>query len=227
MDVTVQTMNRNHQPLHQVVKRLGLLILAFTVNLALFGVMPFLLTRAPSKPSFESIEVPINVIRMKLKESVERKEPEKPPEPPPPQTPKAMEPKPVIDKLTLPFELNTRIPPMPTDLALSVVPANVPKNLDDIFNSGDLDAPLTVILRIPPVYPLSAKSRGVQGWVKVHFIVDEAGHVSNVSVVASEPKHIFDNAVIRSVSGWRFKAGTVGGAPVKTWAETVVRFHLD
>jgi protein TonB len=74
---------------------------------------------------------------------------------------------------------------------------------------------------------MSAKSRGTEGWVQVRFIVNEDGSVGNVSVEDSDPKTIFNDAVIRSVSGWKFKTATIGGLPVKTWAETTVRFKLD
>lgn len=63
--------------------------------------------------------------------------------------------------------------------------------------------------------------------MRIKFIVHEDGSVDSVTVEESEPKTVFDDAVIRAVSGWRFKAGTVGGVPVKAWAETVVRFKLD
>ncbi len=207
---------------------LGISLAALVLNLALFGLMPYLLTRNAAAPSRQQEIHQINVIRLKQADSPVKRNNEKPPKPPPEQRPpKPQAPKPSVAKLSLPFDINPRLPGAPDGLTLPVVPAAQVAGLADIFSTGDLDAPLVVLVRIPPVYPMSAKNRGTEGWVKVRFIVHEDGSVGSVSVLESEPKTLFDDAVIRSVSGWHFKAGTIGGAPVKTWAETVVRFKLD
>jgi len=211
-----------------LLRSLGIGLTAVVLNLALFGLMPYLLTRNAAAPSRQQEIHQINVIRLKQADTPVKRTNEKPPEPPPErQTPKPQAPKPAVAKLSLPFDINPRLPGAPDSLTLPVVPAAQVAGLADIFSTGDLDAPLTVLVRIPPVYPMSAKNRGTEGWVKVRFIVHEDGSVGSVSVLESQPKTIFDDAVVRSVSGWKFKAGTIGGAPVKTWAETVVRFKLD
>ncbi len=209
-------------------RRCGILLAALAVNLMLFAVMPCLLTRDAAPPSKQEAAQRINVIRVKEADSPVKRTLDKPPDPPPERrAPQPATPRPAPVKLSLPFDVNPRLPAGPNDLALPVVPPARIEGLADIFATGDLDSPLVVLVRIPPVYPMSAKNRGKEGWVKVRFIVNEDGSVEDVSVVESEPKSIFDDAVVRSVSGWRFKAGTVGGVPVKTRAETVVRFKLD
>ncbi|MBT8341976.1 MAG: energy transducer TonB, partial [Desulfatitalea sp.] len=99
--------------------------------------------------------------------------------------------------------------------------------LPDTFEAGQLDGPLTVLTRIPPVYPMRARSRGIQGWVKVSFIVDEAGHVDDIQIVAADPEGIFEERVRRCVAQWRFAPGTVEGMVVKAKAETTIRFNLE
>jgi periplasmic protein TonB len=213
---------------HLWLRRFFIIAAAFVINLALFGLMPYLLTRNSASLTHQPEINRINVIRLKHTESPVKRNNENPPKPPPErQAPKPAPPKPVMAKLTLPFDVNPRLPGGPDTLSLPVVPATQMAGLADIFSTGDLDSPLVVLVRIPPIYPMSAKNRGAEGWVKVRFIVHEDGGVGNVSVIDSNPKSIFDDAVVRSVSGWRFKAGTIGGVPVKTWAETVVRFKLD
>lgn len=212
-------------------RRLCIITMALALNLALFGLMPYLLTRNSAPPTRQQEAHQINVIRLKQADSPVKRSTENPPEPPPErQAPKPQTAKPAPTKLSLPFDVNPRLPAAgPDSLSLPVAPMAQfgAGNLADIFSTGDLDSPLIVLVRIPPVYPMSAKNRGTEGWVKVRFIVHEDGSVGSISVVESEPKTIFDDAVTRSVSGWKFKAGTVGGVPVKTWAETVVRFKLD
>ena len=209
-------------------KRLAPAAAALLINLALFGLMPYLLTRDGGEAKNQDLAIPVNVIRLKQPESPLKRTPEKPPEPPPPKkTVKPPQAKAVPTTLSLPFAINPRLPSSPSTLNLPVMPPGRIGLPTAIFNDGDLDAPLTVMVRVPPVYPLGAKNRGTEGWVKVRFIVNEDGTVQEVAVVDSEPQKTFDDAVIRAVSGWRFKAGTVGGVPVKSRAETVVRFKLD
>lgn len=198
------------------------------VNLALFGLMPYLLTRGNGDITNEELAIPVNVIRLKQPNSPVKRTPEKPPEPPPPkQTVKPPTAKTAPAKLSLPFDINPRLPSSPSTLNLPVLPPGRIGAPSDIFNDGDLDAQLSVVVRVPPIYPLGAKNRGTEGWVKVRLIVNEDGTVQEVVIIDSEPKKTFDEAVIRAVSAWRFKAGTVGGVPVKSRAETVVRFKLD
>jgi len=214
--------------LRKWLRRLGFMSIALAINLAMFGLMPFLLTRNTSIASQELVALPVNVIRLKQPETPVTRIKEKPPEPQP--KPKAEKPaaqKPLQAKLTLPFEVNPRLPAAPGALTLPVVPPPQFEDLTDVFSINDLDSPLVMLVRIPPMYPMSAKRRGVEGWVRVRFVVNEDGSVGSVTVEDSEPKSIFNDAVIRSVSGWRFKAGKVGGLPVKTWAETTVHFKLD
>jgi protein TonB len=99
--------------------------------------------------------------------------------------------------------------------------------LQGAFSVGQLDGPLTTLTRIPPVYPIQARRRGIEGWVKVAFIVNENGDVGSITVLKSEPEGLFDKSVERCVRGWRFKPGTVGGTPVKAQVETVIRFELE
>lgn len=203
---------------------------ALGLNVMLFAVMPHLLHPVPDKPAFQQVVSHVNVIRFRKPETPVRRQREKPPEPPRKQPPpKATPNKPLQVRLTLPFAINPRLPSGPDTLSLpSLPPAAFDTNgLLDTFSAGDLDSPLTVLTRIPPVYPLLAKRRGIEGWVCVRFVVEEDGRVDKVAVVKSQPPGTFDQSVIHCVSGWRFKPGTVEGMPVKTRAETTIRFTLE
>ncbi len=203
---------------------------ALGLNVALFALMPHLQHPAQAMPDFDQSLANINVIRIKRPDSQVKRKTEKPPDPPrPKEPPQPAMAQPLKARLTLPFEINPRLPSGPKILAL---PPMAPAAFDttglaDAFAAGDLDAPLTVLVRVPPVYPLRAKHRGVQGWVRVRFLVNEDGAVGRVTVMESQPPEVFDRNVIRCVSGWRFKPGTVEGMPVRAWAETTIRFKLE
>jgi protein TonB len=99
--------------------------------------------------------------------------------------------------------------------------------MPDLFGMADLDQSLIPLVRMAPVYPLTAKRKGTEGWVTVSFIVNEHGTVENITISEAQPPGIFDDSVSRCVSGWRFQPGTVQGRPVKVWAETTIHFELD
>jgi protein TonB len=207
-------------------------VIALAVNLTLFAIMPYLLHRQPAKPVYDQLVSHINVIRIKRPDSEVRRKTAKPPEPPekrkelPPRSP-ARQPLPA--KLALPFEINPRLPGGPDTLdlpPLETAAFHIP-GIQEAFGIGDLDGPLTPLGRIPPVYPTAAKRRGIQGRVKVKFVVSEQGAVERITIVDAEPPGVFDQSVIRCVSKWRFKPGTVEGLPVKAWVETTVRFELE
>ena len=125
------------------------------------------------------------------------------------------------------FEINPKLP-AGAGIELPVAPVDMTNlGLQNVFDTGDLDRPLTVLTRMPPFYPLAAKRKGTKGWVKVKFIVNELGRVEEVTIVDAQPPGVFDTSVIRCMSGWRFKPGTVKGEAVRVWAETTVRFELE
>ena len=212
---------------------LGAGLVAAGLNLVLFLLMPHLVDPTPSRPSIDTIVPQVNVIRMKRPDSEVRRKPPTPPKPPEPEKirkPDTAPQEPMREKLTLPFQVNPRLPGGPNSLVLPPLKSTPLTNtnaLKGAFAVGQLDGPLTTLTRIPPVYPVQARRRGVEGWVKVAFIVDEAGRVGNISILESEPKGLFDRSVERCVSGWRFKPGTVEGMPVKAQVETVIRFELE
>jgi protein TonB len=203
--------------------------IAFAMNLTLFAIMPYLLHRQPAKPVYEQLVSRINVIRIKRPDSEVQRKTDKPPEKKEALPPKSASRQPLQAKLTLPFEINPRLPGGPDILDLSppqTTAFHMP-GMQEAFGLGDLDGPLTPLGRIPPVYPMAAKRRGIQGWVKVKFVVNEQGAVERITIVDAKPAGIFDQSVRRCVSKWRFKPGTMEGFLVKTWVETTIRFELD
>ena len=199
------------------------------LNLSLFLVMPYLLDQSPSKPTVQIQAPQVNVLHFKRDKDNTKEETDKPPESrkiDPADMPKAVTSPMPLDQLMLPFDVNTTLPEGFQAFSLPE-PELDTSDLDVTFTMDELDSPLTILVRIPPDYPLEAKSKGIEGWVRVRFLVDEDGNVGNAVVMEAKPAKIFDQSVIRCVSGWRFEAGTVGGVRVKTWAETTIWFDME
>lgn len=203
-------------------------LIACGLNLLLFLLMPVLIASKPEPPAFDTIVRQVSLTRLRPPEPKKPPEPVKPPEPkrlePPAPTPTAIP----ASKLSLPFEINPRLPSSPATLDLPPVDTTLPRaSASEVFSVGQLDGPLTTLVRIPPVYPPTAKRRNLEGWVKIRFVVDEQGAVGDVKVLAADPEGVFEQSVLRCVSGWRFKPGTVGGAAVRTVVEQTIAFKLE
>lgn len=202
-------------------------LLTLGLNLVLFLLMPALINTRPAEPAFDALVPQVQLTRLR------QPDPPKPPEPMQPQEPRVIEPptpntaKPAAPKLALPFAINPRLPAGPSTLALPPLEKGMVTGLSDLFTIGQLDGPLTSLAQIPPIYPMIAKRRNIEGWVTVRFVVDEQGQVGRITVLAAEPEGIFEQSVLRCIAGWRFKPGTVGGSPVKSQVEQTITFKLE
>ena len=78
-----------------------------------------------------------------------------------------------------------------------------------------------------PVYPASARRRGVEGRVTVKLLIDEEGRVQQADVIEVKGHAGFRQAVLRVASHWRFTPPRHRGRRVKVWAVKTVRFHLE
>lgn len=208
------------------------LVFAMLLNLGLFAFMPNLISSNTKRYNdVEAFRID-SVIRLKRPETPPRKREIKKPEKPEKvdrtlkPTVKRMA---KVKKVSLPFEINTQLPVGPNTLALpdvQMVALDAPV-MNDAYGVGDLDGPLTPLAQVPPIYPLRAKRLGIEGWVKVKFMVSDQGMVEDIQILDAEPEKVFNESVIRCVSSWRFKPGTVHGEPVDTWVATTIRFELD
>jgi protein TonB len=62
-----------------------------------------------------------------------------------------------------------------------------------------------IVSKESPTFPSEALDEGIEsGVVKVRISVDGSGTVTNVEIVDANPKKIFDKAVKRSVTKWKY-----------------------
>lgn len=68
-----------------------------------------------------------------------------------------------------------------------------------------------VISRQEPEFPREAVLAGADsGRVRARVTVSGVGEVVRVEILEAEPRRVFDRAVVRSLSTWRFDAGSDG-----------------
>ncbi len=95
------------------------------------------------------------------------------------------------------------------------------------YGIGEVDSKPGIIGQALPPYPHRARRRGVEGWVKVRFLITADGRVRDLSVLQESPKGVFLNTVMNTVPRWRFKPGRKNGHPVAVWVEQTINFKLD
>jgi len=100
---------------------------------------------------------------------------------------------------------------------------NLITNKNGFDNSGDM----MQVIGIQPMYPREAALAGIEGWVKVEISVNEYGLVSDVKVIESSPRRIFDQATLRAVRKSKFKPLIIDGVPHAQTAVQVIEFKLD
>ena len=77
---------------------------------------------------------------------------------------------------------------------------------------------------VQPVYPESARKRGVEGWVELAFTVMPNGTVDDVEVRNASPANVFDDAAVRAIRGWRFEPVERNGERIPQRAMVRLRF---
>jgi protein TonB len=158
----------------------------------------------------------LEFVRVKRNENlnVEDIVPEKPPKPPetPPETP--------------PQDMDNINPDAPT---INVAPPSVSANTD-IGGPGGMniaEGDYLPIVRVAPVYPARALSRGLEGFVDLSFTVTTAGTVKD-PIVLQSTSSLFERAAVRAVLKFKYKPRVVDGVPVEVpGVKTRISFMLE
>jgi protein TonB len=202
------------------------------MNLGLFSLMPMLQTHGPGQHTTVEVIPDVEIVH-----EIPRKErPVEPKQlPEERKTLKAILPRPPSisppKSRALEFPLN-QLPLLPPAInGLDALPLEtgleIAANSTGTFSAGDLDAQVGIQVRIPPIYPIRARERRIEGWVEVKLLVGPGGNVERAEVVRAEPPGYFEKSVLDCVKKWKLTPPTVGGEPVRAWMSTKIRFKLE
>lgn len=192
------------------------IVLGVVVTLSLLFIMQLLIASGKAALSEPRDRAQLDFVRVKRNENlnVEDFTPEKPPPPPevPPETP--------------PQEMDTVDPNAPT---ISIAPPTVSADTN-IGGPGGMniaEGDYLPIVRVAPVYPARALSRGLEGYVDMSFTVTAAGTVTNPIVLFSTSS-LFERAATRAVLKFKYKPRVVDGIPVEvSGVKTRISFQIE
>jgi len=160
----------------------------------------------------------LEFIRLKKEQNLTKKErkPQKPAEPkkPPPtmQPPQVQQANPNENMVNTSFSAN-----IVSDIGLS-------GGLS--LDSGDGD--YLPIVKVAPIYPRRAQSRGIEGYVIVEFIVTKNGSVREAIVIKAEPEGIFDRAAMDAALKFKYKPRVVDGVAMEVaGVQNKISFQID
>src|SRR6266850_1733941 len=70
---------------------------------------------------------------------------------------------------------------------------------------------LKPINKVEPEFPREALASGTnEGKVRARMTLDGSGEVTRVEIVEANPRRVFDRAVVRALSQWKYPSGNEG-----------------
>ena len=191
-------------------------ILGLVVTAGLFWFMQYLIETADRELNEGASGHLIDFVRLKRDESIQRRQ-LKPKKPPPPDAPPPQPPTPQLDNLN----------PNAEKIAISAAPVETDIEMSGGFSLGVGEGDYLPIVRVAPVYPARALSRGLEGYVDLSFTVTTAGTVRD-PIVLESTSSLFERAAIRAVLKFKYKPRVVDGVPVDVpGVKTRISFQLE
>lgn len=191
--------------------------MAFVVVFMLFWLMQYLIATGNKGLDEDEAGRMLEFVRIKPEEVLNVKKP-KPKKPPQPEEPPPQPPPPAMDNVT-----------PETHMAVSAVQVNTKIDLSASgFGLSPSDGEYLPIVKVQPVYPRRALSRGIEGYVIVEFTVTKQGTTKDHVIVEASPKGIFDRAAIQAAKKFKYKPRVVDGEPIEVpGVQNKITFQIE
>jgi len=186
--------------------RLGLgAALGVVVTACLFWTMSYLIESADRSLDESGISNIVDFVRLKRDENVQRRQ-IKPEKPPPPETPPPQPPTPQLENLN----------PNAEKIAISAVPVETDIEMSGGFSLGVGEGDYLPIVKVAPIYPQRALSRGIEGFCVVQYTVSRQGTISDPFVVEDQcTSSLFHSASVQAALKFKYKPRVIDGQAVE------------
>jgi TonB family protein len=134
----------------------------------------------------------------------------------------------IADALLLMAPMATSVEVMTSAPRNPVAPPAPPPRQFPVRVGGDIAA-ANLINQPKPVYPPSARDRGVQGAVHLLAVIATDGTVASVKLDPSHPviSSALAQAAMESVKQWRYRPAVLNGAPIEVTTTITVNFSMN
>lgn len=200
------------QKLTGLIRLIVSIVLGIVVAFALFVFMAFLISGGDQRAEAPEPPTRIDIVSEPPEQDVDTRRRTPPPPPPTPEQPPQQpdnQPDAGDDSVSFNMDLGG-VDIGAGDAGLSGPGAGIGRD-------GDAQP----IVRIEPRYPPAAARDGVEGWVRLSFTIDETGGVTDVQVIDSQPRRIFDQEARRALMRWRYAPRVIDGVPQRQEGLTV------
>ena len=204
MSVTINQTLAQNQTGYLVRMVIGV-ILAAAVTLSLFWVMQYLIATADRSLNKDDTSSMLDFVRIKRDESIQRRQ-LKPKKPPLPEAAPPQPPTPQLDDLN----------PNAEKIAISAVPVETDIEMTGGFSLGVGEGDYLPIVKVAPIYPNRALTRGVEGFCVVQYTVTNLGTTKDPIVVESQcTSSLFHRASINAALKFKYKPRIIDGTAVE------------
>jgi protein TonB len=181
------------------------IILGLVVTAALFWTMQYLIETADRELNEGTSGNLVDFVRLKRDESIQRRQ-LKPKKPPPPDAPPPQPPTPQLDNLN----------PNAEKIAISAAPVETDIEMSGGFSLGVGEGDYLPIVKVAPIYPQRALSRGIEGFCVVQYTVTKQGTIRNPFVIEDQcTSSLFHRASIQAALKFKYKPRVIDGQAVE------------
>ena len=185
---------------NKIVRVLLAALVAIPVAVGLFFVMQSLIDRDYEQEDVTArkiadIVVPDKEIEVNVKE-VKPEKVEDPEEPPPELQP-------------LEFDMD-----MDVDV-VNLAPSTQVKVSINSSGMSSGDGEYLPIVKVAPIYPRRAQTRGISGYCIVEYVVTKTGSIRDPIAVDCSPQGVFESASVKAAEKFKYKPRVVDGEPIE------------
>jgi len=124
------------------------------------------------------------------------------------------------EKVDDPEEPPPEMQPLEFDMDMDVNVVNTAPSAQvslDINSSGmsSGDGEYLPIVKVAPIYPRRAQTRGISGYCIVEYTVTKTGSIRDPQAVDCQPSGVFESASVKASMKFKYKPRVVDGEPIE------------
>ena len=121
------------------------------------------------------------------------------------------------------------VSPNAETMGVQAVPINTKVDLAASgFGLSPSDGEYLPIVKVQPIYPRRALSRGIEGYVIVQFTVTKQGTTKDIKIVESKPPGVFDRSAVQAAAKFKYKPRVVDGQPIEVpGVQNKITFEIE
>ena len=182
------------------------IVIGMAITAGLFWVMPYLIETTDRQLDESGSANLVDFVRIRRDETVHRRE-LKPRKPPPPQSPPPLPSTPQVESL------NPGVEAIP----ISATPAETDIQISGAgFSLGVGEGDYLPIVKVAPIYPQRALSRGIEGYCVVQYTVTRQGTIRDPFVIEDQcTNSMFHRPSLQAALKFKYKPRVIDGQAVE------------